>query len=224
MRATVRRSTLVDAGAISRIAAAALASTIDVESPRVRRFLSQGRALVATSGEEALGFADGFITLDDAGRRRYELDLLAVAPNAQGHGIGSALVAACVSAATARHADEIRALVRTSNAGMARILQRHGFRPSLQVHTLHVGQPGKAPATARPHEAHLIAVDTLTYSGIWLEGKLTQAALDVASRQLANAGGIVGAVFPSRDASTIELLRANGFDHAGEFHWWSLSL
>lgn len=224
MSAQIRLATSDDAGAIARIAADADLALIDADSPRVRRLLGSGRAFVATLQSEVVGFVDGFITAGPAGERRYELDLLGVDPAAGGRGLGGRLLAASIAAANERAAHQIRALVRCGNQPMERLCERHGFARSPRSRALYIGESQPVSSRKSPHSAHLVAVDTLAYAGIWLEGDLSPAAIDDA-RGKAHEGGMstIGALIPALALDRARLLESNLFRKIGEYRWWTLN-
>ncbi len=214
-----------DASAISQIAAEAFNLSIDPDDPRVRQILSDSLTYVATRNNRILGFVDNFWTKDSWGRPRLELDLLAVARQARGEGLGSRLIAKSLEIAKQAAAMSIRALVRRDNLPMQRICQHCGFRRSAQSYHLYVSEPrGKLGNPVADHRARFIAVDTLSYRGIWLEGELSQTAIDLAHALAFQSGAsLIGAVVAANDRSTARLLGANAFDRVGEFDWWVIN-
>ena len=224
MNVMIRRATAEDAGAIAMLAAEALATPIDADSSRLRRLLDEGLTYTATLDAEIVGFADSFVTFDRDGRRRFELDLLAVAPHMQGRSIGSRLVEASLAAARERKPALIRALVRSNNRQMRRLCRRHGFAFSGDNCALFVAAPRPVARRQRQHSAQLIAVETLAYAGIWLEGELSQDAIDDAHWTASRSNmSTIGAVVPGDATDALALLRANAFKSVGEFNWWTLS-
>jgi len=221
----IRRSIPEDAYAIARIAEATDVASIDAASPRVRKILDGKRTAVATVCGAICGFVDGFLTADQNGARRFELDLLAVSPAAQGRGIGGKLVAASLAAGEDGGARLCRALARRENAAMRKLCQRHGFHRSADRHALYVKDAQPVAALPRQHSSHLLRVDTLGYAGIWIEGNLSQVAVDAAAR-LASIGGasLIGAVIPGADVESAALLAANSFRNVGQYQWWTINL
>ena len=214
-----------DAGAIARIAQLAEVASIDADSPRVRNHLAGGRTFVATIDGAIVGFVDSFITADPTGGHRFELDLLAVAPAAQGRGVGGSLVAASLAAAVDGGARYIRALVRCENAAMQKLCRRHGFTRHPDYFELYVVNPQPVAPRKRKHDAWVIAVETLSYAGLWLEGELSQAAIDDAHWQASQGElSLIGAVIPSAALDVAALLEANSFRHVGQYHWWMIKL
>ncbi len=224
MNVQIRAARAADASAIARIAREAGLAEIDADSPPLLRLLAGGRTRVAALQGEVVGFADGFLTTGEAGARRYELDLLAVAPAAQGRGLAGLLLAAILAAARSRNPHQIRALVRGGNLRMERLCQRHGFARSKAGYALYVAAPQPAASRRRPHAARLVVVDTLAYAGIWLEGDLSQGAIDDA-RAVAIEGGMstIGALIPRRATTARRLLEANGFGKVGVYRWWTIN-
>ena len=109
---------------------------------------------------------------------------------------------------------------------MHRICQRNGFAQSSHVFELHIAEtkPG-APLSTNQDRARLIPVDTLSYEGLWLEGELSQAAIDAGFSALSRGSCTrMGAVVDKNAVATSALLRANGFEIVGEYHWWTAIL
>lgn len=224
MKVIIRRATPEDAPAIASIAAAALASRIDADSPRARKILNEGLTFVAQTDEATVGFASSFFTFDQDGLCRFELDLLAVAPGVQGRGVGGRLVEASLFAAEDSEPALIRALVRSENWSMQRLCRRHGFNLLPGQYQLFVTSPRRAVRHGRNHGAHLIPVETLNYSGIWLEGELSQEAIDDAlCRSSQSDMSTIGAVIPIDALDVAKLLRLNAFDKVGEYDWWTIN-
>ncbi|MYD11364.1 MAG: GNAT family N-acetyltransferase [Chloroflexi bacterium] len=227
MKLQIAVATIGRAPDIARVAAEALAAEVASESAHVKRALDAGYTYVALADGSVAGFVSNFITCDGLGGSRFELDLLAVAPGWQGRGIGARLVGRSMKAARLTDARTIRALVRRDNSPMQRVCARSGLQRSARAFQLWVSRaPQPAGKSARDHAARVIAVDTLTYGGYWLEGALSQSAIDAARSLLRAqpARSVIGAVVAEQDRRAIDLLRANAFVRMGEFDWWSLSL
>lgn len=227
MRLQIALATNEHAPEIARVAAKALAAEIAVETAHVKRTLDAGYTYVALVDGWVAGFVSNFTTRDRHGRNRFELDLLGVAPDWQGRGLGARLVERSLRAARQADAATVRALVRSDNRPMQRICSSSGLQRSAVACQLWVSRAVQpAGKSARDHAARIIAVDTLTYSGYWLEDALSQSAIE-AARNLLRAypdRRVIGAVVSEYDRRGIDLLRANAFDCLGEFHWWSLRL
>ncbi len=225
MNARIRPATPADAAAIARIAAEALGEDLDPASPRVRSILESGINFVAVVDERAAGFAHNFTTRDSVGRRRLELDLLAVDRAARGLGGGSALVARSIVAARRSGASCLRALVAADNVAMRALCQRAGLAIAggrqwlFACHPLEIElEPGPSSA------ARCIEVDTLAYRGVWLEGALSPGAILEARRRAMLAGATrVGAVIQQAEAPGASLLLAAGFHKIGDYHWHAIS-
>ena len=227
MKLQIAVAAIEHAPEIARVAAEALAAEVAVESVHVMRTLEAGYTYAALVEGTVVGFVSNFITYDGLGGSRFELDLLGVAPGWQGRGIGARLVERSLRAARLTDARTLRALVRRDNVAMQRICAGSGMRRSARAFQLWVSQALRpAGDCARDHAARIIAVDTLTYAGYWLEGALSQCAIDAARRLLRAQPdrSVVGAVVSEQNRRDLDLLRANEFVQLGEFHWWSLSL
>lgn len=227
MKARIAVATADHTLEIAKVAAAALKVEVNTESRHVQRVLGAGYSFVAIADGKLVGFVSNFTTRDGLRRSRFELDLLGVAPAWQGRGIGARLVERSVQAARETSATEVRALVRRDNLPMRRLCSRSGFQRSEQACQLWVSQANQpAVSCAKTSAARIIAVDTLTYGGYWLEGALKQSAIDAARAMLRDHPDRteIGAVVPEHNRRAIDLLRANSFDRIGDFHWWTLTL
>ena len=79
------------------------------------------------------------------------------------------------------------------------------------------------PPIPRPAQAHLLAIDTLTYRGIWLAGAITAQAIQHACQQCtAQERDIVGAMLALDDPAPRHLMTVDGFQRVGQFQWWRL--
>lgn len=225
MLIAVRPAAHADLAAIAQITARAFDERI---SPQARH-LQRNLVLVAELHGAVVGYAATFMTRSAAGWSRFELDLLAVDTAARGRGVGQALVARCIQAASESGADVIRTLVRADNLAMSRICARADLLRSARPYALYIAYAPRSPRRVMARQsacaAHLVSVDTLTYRGIWLEGELCQAAINHAyQRAQAENRSRVGALIPVADEGLAALLTANSFAAVGEFFWWSLNL
>lgn len=224
MKVLIRPATPKDACAIASLAADALATRIDAKSARVRQILNEGLTYVAIDEKAILGLASSFFTFDRDKNRRFELDLLAVAPGARGRGVGGRLVEASLFAAGDSKPALIRTLVRSNNMSMQRLCRRHGFAVLPRKYKLFVAVPRPVVRKTQQHQAHLIPVDTLNYSGIWLEGELCQEAIDDALWTASQSDrSVIGAVIPSDAFHVADLLRVNAFSKVGDYDWWTIN-
>jgi ribosomal protein S18 acetylase RimI-like enzyme len=107
-------------------------------------------AWVAQEGARVVGYVSAFCTHSLAAWR-WEVDELAVHPDAQGRGIGTALVA-CALEVGARQAglSEARALVAVDNAASQRVFLKNGFRVADRLDLLALRIAGRMPRPARP--------------------------------------------------------------------------
>lgn len=231
MSTVIRRAMANDASAVAAIVREAFEEAPAPDTLHVARALSHGCNYVACRGDQVVGFVGNFLTDSAAGKRRFELDLLAVAEEARGIGVGTALVKATVDAAQRTDADLIRALVGSGNIVMRGICLACGFRRDKTGYALYVLALPTSAAMAEtipdplPSDAHLVPVETLTYSGVWLEGSLTNAAFIAARERAARESReILGTVVPLSDDGARDRLAANGFEFVGAFDWWTISL
>jgi ribosomal protein S18 acetylase RimI-like enzyme len=183
---------------------------------------------VAEQHEDILGFVSAFLTVAGDGRRRWEVDLIAVRPASRGQGLGTRLIRHACKADQARTASLIRALIRVENVPSQRAFERAGFATDGRRHRLFVWPPGTGGEThtyAGPVD--LIPVDTLTYRGLWMEG-LTSVSAEEQRRALNAARSVVaargrlntGAVIPADEENRLAPdIRDKARLH-GEYHWF----
>ena len=226
MNVVIRPALPEDAKAITRIAKATFGHDFDCE--RVRQILqAKGNyTFVAERAETILGYADSFVSRSSLGSLRCELDLLAVDKSARGLGIGAQLARQSTHLAVALDADLARTLVRTENFVMRDLMRRCGFKQSLEVFRLFVNDRVAQVCPLAPcHSGHLIKVDTLSYSGIWIEGRISTEVIEAAIAQaIVEDLQTIGAVVSSSDTVAQSSLAACGFSDIGAYHWWTLNL
>jgi ribosomal protein S18 acetylase RimI-like enzyme len=109
------------------------------DTVRIARVVPSHHTLAAVEDEAVVGFVDSFTTLSAEGVRRLEVDLLGVLPEQQGRGIARRLVTEAVKAASQYNVDQVRALVRDSNAASQPCFAACGF----QSHRTYAKEPKK---------------------------------------------------------------------------------
>jgi GNAT superfamily N-acetyltransferase len=169
------------------------------------------------------GFCSGFMTHAADGTPRWEVDLLAVATEARGHGLGRSLVAHSVQSGRQQGAALCRGLIAVDNAASARCFEVNGFRATSTC-DLWVSAPAAVEILPphHPDSVHLIPVETLTYRGIWVEGRYDATAFAAAQQMaLADRRVTIGAVIPDGTAHDAARLK---FTHVDTYRWWILSM
>jgi GNAT superfamily N-acetyltransferase len=193
---------------------------------RIRRILAHPAhsvQIAVTAEGQAVGFVDGFLTQAANGQPRWEVDLLAVHPAFQGRKIGQTLIAASVAAGQARGAQSARALVQVTNPASAGAFRRCAFACDGRVYQLMIAGPADQPTPA-DSTAALIAVETLNYSGLWLEEPHTAATLAAGRWWCAHQRGeLVGAVIAAENPAALTAA-ALGYAPVARFHWWTRAL
>ncbi|MCG8351323.1 MAG: GNAT family N-acetyltransferase [Chloroflexales bacterium] len=176
---------------------------------------------LATCQDQAVGLVSGFPTVSVAGEIRWEIDLLAVHPAYRGQQIGRRLVQCSTAAGRAAQARVARALIASDNHASQRTIAMVGYHMQPEEMTLYVTAPHRSahPATGAP--IHLIPVQTLTYSGAWLEGAVTtEAVQEACARQAAHGWSTLGTLVPQQQVQFHGIVQHSGFACIGRYHWW----
>ncbi len=226
MSIEIRRARPDDVDAIATIAQLSFGTAVDETHIRHLLLLNRNFTCAATLSNRVVGFADCFLTVSGEDEIRLELDLLGVHPSARGRGAGRQLVRSSIELARRLDVASIRALVAADNVVMQRLCAALQFQRETGSCALFVRSPTPTAAAQRnPAAACLIPVETLTYSGIWIEGDFSQPsishALSVANQRKLET---VGAVVSHADAAAQSLFRASGFACRGTFDWWTINL
>jgi GNAT superfamily N-acetyltransferase len=167
------------------------------------------------------GFIDGFTTTTANGVLRWEVDLLAVVPVCRGQGIGMQLIKANMEAEKSRSAAFCRALVRVGNTSAERAFERASYMTDGLIYALYVTTASSEIESTVIESAHFVPVCTFGYSGIWLEGNITEEAFRAARAFSARfEGQIAGAVIPRDHAAAILSAQAVGCEYLADFCWW----
>ncbi len=179
-------------------------------------------ALIAWQADAAVGFAAAFPTMTATGQRRWELDLLGVHPAARGQRLGTQLIDAMLRQVPRQPGEPMRALIATSNIASQAAFRRAGFYlvpAELVLYSCELGPAGQTNPTTIP--AHLIPVQTLNYSGYWLEAIADGAALSLAASLPSGlTAALVGALLPLDRPDLHTAARQAGYDHISNYHWW----
>lgn len=223
----IRTATIEDAPAIT-----ALNNTIWPDLPttpeRVAKALKKPGHLCTVAVDEqerVVGFADGFMNHDTQSpdwSLRWELDLLAVAPEARGNGLAVRLITASEQIGERMGGSISRAVVRVGNVGAERSFEICGYWPS-EPHQLLISTPQPSRFVALAVPMCWVFVETLTYKGLWIEPPY---------ERLSDARGLVrkencdsiGLLIPQRDFRQIEEAKGLGFEPVNLYALWTKKL
>ena len=181
---------------------------------------------VAKEKDEVLGFMSAFVTVNAQGRRRWEMDLVAVRSTRQGEGLGQRLIARVWQEGGKQDCHLARALIHVDNAPSQRAFEKARFATDRRVYHLLLWPPALGAEPARcPDGVSLIPVDTVTYRGLWIEGLedlesdwqrlvVSTARARVARENRLNTGAIIPA-----EAALVPELR-NQATLQGEYQWF----
>lgn len=179
--------------------------------------------LIATQDGAPVGFAESF-SLEVAHRSVWEIDLLAVAPEARGHGLATRLIRQSVWHGQQAHATQCRAVVRLGNTPAERAFAAAGFTPTVPM-SLMVAEPAPQGLTAMVINPTWRVVETLTYRGLWAEYQGASSFFK-ALRSTAYQEGChsVGLLVPQTEADALDQLSSLGFEPIGAYRRWLYAL
>jgi ribosomal protein S18 acetylase RimI-like enzyme len=195
----------------------------EVHLEQVQRVLADpAHAVFAAQAEGMLaGFVDGFLTVSAGGVQRWEVDLLAVAPEWRGRQLGQRLVLACLAAGQKKRAQFARALIQLENTASQISFRRCGFQCQSAALCLLVAPNAACDSPAGAGSGHLLKVNTINYRGLWLEEDASPASLAAARAACFQAGlDLVGVLVPRPDLEDNHLNQ--GFSLAGVYQWWQM--
>ena len=218
----IRRATPHDAGPIATIQQQVWpAERIDIVQI-VEGLADSGHMTFVSidSDESILGFADAFRTQSKAGVGRWEIDLVAVSPEAQCQGVGSQLVEALTQAGQTQTVQLARALVQAENHAMHHTLTKVGFTCEAVRYQLFVGEATKGEAAVKPVNLHIVPVNTLSYKGVWIEDDWSLLSFQYCQSQLAS-DEIAGALIKSTNLAGVEHAKQSGFTKIKDYEWWT---
>lgn len=224
----IRRATPDDVPGIAAVVEDAFQSTI--RQPYCCNLLAQGkyRVWVYEKGGGIAGFVSTFITTTSGGVSRWEVELLAVRSGSRGGQLGTKLILAADAESQNYQIKFARGLIRVDNIASQKAFQRAGYATSGQVFNMYLWQP-ETSDTVMPSRGMVvpIAVETLIYRGIWLEG-LDLPFVAEADKRAAVAGARAMAARERRDNTSALVaedyplpddLIADAEFH-GQYQWW----
>lgn len=218
----IRKANITDADRIAQI----IIATFDEPAfiPQIETCIQNDNfsTYIVEVDDIVVGFVFGFITTSMIGQKRRELDLLAVHPDYQGQGAGTALIQRFISDDTP--ASEIRALIAVGNFRMEKALTRLGFTSEDQICALYITSESNTNSVFFPTQSHSIPVITMTYNGIWLEGLINDQAIQAALSHKNAPSDIIGAVIPISDETGIQALKTASFDLVKQYRRWHYTL
>ena len=174
--------------------------------------------LVAELDGRIVGFVDGFATRAVDGGSRWEVDLLAVSPSAQGQGAGRQLVQASVLAGERSGALLARGLVGIGNVASERVFAACGFMSDRQTCELWVSEGLEMDASCG---MHVVPVRTFRYAGRWLEDVTAQG---LRTLQPNGTSDVAGTLIPVTDAVALEAAASIGMLPGGRYRFWRRSV
>lgn len=180
--------------------------------------LGNRTTLVAEADGELLAFIDAF------GTAYWELDLMAVAPAAQGKGIGKQLTYAALESGKQAGFRVARGLVAVSNDASQGVMRRMGLIPA-GISTLYVCSAPSDTVTIPLGEVRVTEVRTFRYLGGWLNAPFTSELFRVAAALCPlKKWDVVGAVIPDVEADALAAAQSAGYEKVGDYRWWTKAL
>lgn len=204
-----------------------------IDAPHAHHLIENKKQLAWTAVEhgQVVGFVSSFLTSVIGGVRRWEVDLLAVLPSAQGKGLGQKLIEATTQDARTYRVKFARGLVRTDNVPAQKTFESAGYTTSGKIYNLYVWPPQQADSPIIPRSTvSILPIDTLTYRGVWVEG-LEGQLVSEAERMAGIAAARALAYREGRDhASALVPVDVHLPENAvmdaslqGQYQWWRRS-
>jgi GNAT superfamily N-acetyltransferase len=222
----IRQATTGDATAIARLIEQRLGES--VPPSQIADAMSFHMTYVATVNNRVVGFVDGFTTESADNLSRLELDLIAVDADSAGQGTGKALLQHITQKAQDAAWYLSRALVAIDNVPMHRATGSFGYHRQEDVCGLFVSysqMKNNQIDNSGSENIHIIPVQTLTYTGVWLEGDISKKAILAAKNaQTEKNLMLTGIVQPLSNTSACNLLTEYGFINVGNYQWWQKKL
>jgi len=224
----VRKAYVDDAAGIGEVIGAVWPDS-EVNLTRIENVIRNAEhstKVVSVDGVLA-GFADGFMTTALDRTKRWELDLLAVRPQFQRRGMAVALIEANTSEGRARGCVMARGLVAVENVGSQKSFERCGYvmhntRRVLLVLSSRSHSPSNED---KQMTTSIFPVNTMNYTGFWIEGELNQSNLIQGKRLLTETDyDLVGAVIPENNKEIIHDALKIGYERLGHYQWWERPL
>lgn len=174
---------------------------------------------IAEQDERVVGFVSAFPTHSLAASR-WEVDELAVRPEAQGQGLGSELVRRAVGEGKMRAGLSVaRALVAANNGASQRVFKKNGFAPAAVVDLFLYRVTGRVP---RPPQDGLPAVRDARQEDAEGIARLCGAATDRVEWLIAQSCNVYGVVGEGADfRGYMELVAVRTLQYRG---YWIESL
>ena len=177
---------------------------------------------VAVHNDRAIGYMSCFQTTSIERHKRWELDELAVHPDYRQQGLAYKLIGIALKVGRQQSVDLYRALIQVDNVASQRAFATHGFAcndDTLQLWVCSELQESFFPISML---IYTIEVNTLSYHGIWIEGKIDAKTLDNARENLQRPDvSVLGALLPATDEKLQTDAKKLGYEWVGSYQWWA---
>ncbi|PJF44611.1 MAG: hypothetical protein CUN55_03025 [Phototrophicales bacterium] len=222
MKIDYRVATLQDAKGIYEVQQATWPKEI-TSSQNVQNILlsEQHVIIVAAMEKHIVGYISCFATTRQTATY-WEHDQLAVHPNFRGKGIGYELITRAYDIGCIKGVDRHRAWIQINNIASQRVFSKHEFHTNIQLYQLFVCKESLSTASATSLHGTLIPVQTLSYSGYWLEGTVSPNDF-IAARHILSSHSkhIVGMMIPCHKHELIEAAKNANYQSIDFYHqWW----
>ncbi len=183
------------------------------------------QTFVAVENDRIAGYMACFKTVAQDGTERWEMDELAVHPDFQRRGLAQALVKAGTKAAHHLNIPTARALIQVENTASQRTFSRWGYKASTTFYGLHISTQRLDKEIELPADLHLVPVNTLSYCGVWVEGRLSHDGFLAARAYCAKENrSVAGALIPIDNRQAIYAAANAGYEAVSNYQWWTLEL
>lgn len=183
---------------------------------------------------EIVGVISSVMSVNKRGKKRWELDLLAVKKLVQGKGIGTRLVQESIKRGEALECDYARGLIRIENVGSQKAFERAGFKKQEGIYNLILWQTWSFKEKLREvHDITYLPMETLAYRGLWIEDLFSsdrspneyKMAINYAQQLAKNEKrDNTGATILKEDVNKLPRSIVKQSANHGKYNWWTIDL
>jgi len=183
---------------------------------------------------EIIGVISSFMSVNKRGKKRWEIDLIAVKKSVQGKGIGTRLVQESLERGEALEGDYARALIRIGNIGSQKAFEISGFKKQEGIYNLILWETWSFKEKLREvQDITYLPMETLSYRGLWIEDLFSRErshdeykmAINYAQQLAKNEKrDNTGATILKEDVDKLPRSIVKQSANHGKYNWWTMDL